>query len=228
MSHTPGPETKPPVASSESQPLIPAGTKIMASKSLLLTLAFGATTTGAVGLRGLNFGYRDTCVATDVEIENKCQDYSCKPGLPTTQVDAHGAPVNCGAACDDFESKCVGDEDCMWMPRPTDETAFYINHDYCMATEGEKPAVVDRKNMYFYPRAILDREYIQNEDIPGRPVEGEGPFNYYRLTVAMQCPDQSCDDLKMDNGVGDYFRVMTPSRTICEGDQTVLENCKGT
>ena len=40
----------------------------MASKSLILALAF-ATTAGAKGIRGLNFGnYYDTCVTTDIEM----------------------------------------------------------------------------------------------------------------------------------------------------------------
>ena len=68
----------------------------MASKSLILALAL-ATTAGAKGIRGLNFGnYYDNCVTTDVETENKCQDYSCRPGATLGANEEFGAAANCG------------------------------------------------------------------------------------------------------------------------------------
>ena len=49
----------------------------MASKSLILALAL-ATTAGAKGIRGLNFGnYYDTCVTTDIEKENNTRASLC-------------------------------------------------------------------------------------------------------------------------------------------------------
>ena len=51
----------------------------MASKSLILALAL-ATTAGAKGIRGLNFGNYGRCTENvPIETEIKCQDYSCAP-----------------------------------------------------------------------------------------------------------------------------------------------------
>ena len=48
----------------------------MASKSLILALAF-ATTAGAKGIRGLNFGHYGQCTENvPIETEIKCQDFA--------------------------------------------------------------------------------------------------------------------------------------------------------
>ena len=116
----------------------------MASKSLILALAL-ATTAGAKGIRGLNFGnYYDTCVTTDIEKENKCQDYSCAPGGP---VGEDGD--NCGDKNPAGKSACQNDPDCMWVEKsslPSNVQISY-NHDFCYAIDGEQPAMVDKKNM---------------------------------------------------------------------------------
>ena len=84
----------------------------MASKSLILALAL-ATTAGAKGIRGLNFGnYYDTCVTTDIEKENKCQDYSCRPGATLGADKEFGADANCGENYPEGKTACQADPDC--------------------------------------------------------------------------------------------------------------------
>ena len=116
----------------------------MASKSHILALAL-ATTAGAKGIRGLNFGNYGRCTENvPIETEIKCQDYSCAPGGPvTTDGD------NCGDKNPAGKNACTNDPECKWVEVSSlpvnDQMSF--KHDFCYAIDGEQPAMVDKKNL---------------------------------------------------------------------------------